>query len=306
MIKGNLRRIQLKDAEMILNWRNQESVRLNMYNHKLIDLDTHMKWFDSILKNESCQYFIYEKNQKPLGVVSFSEIDKKNKTATWAFYSGDTAIKGIGLEMEQLALEYAFNKLELNKLYCEVLDFNHAVINFHRKFGFKIEGIRRKDYLRDGQYYDVYQLALFKSDYLKLENNNKYPIAKNYNWSFLIENKIEEFSAFFRDKNELHLSNEYAIRFEFSGRIVHEALVMAEISKISAMEFPSRNARLLSQKVEYKLPIYPSIQLEGRAKLKTQIGCFVIVEYSIFQNEKLAVSCESEFLLTSEEFLNEN
>ena len=42
MFKGNIRSIQLADAEMILKWRNQDSVRLNMYNHEVIDLDTHM------------------------------------------------------------------------------------------------------------------------------------------------------------------------------------------------------------------------------------------------------------------------
>lgn len=307
MFKGNIRSIQLGDAEMILKWRNQDSVRLNMYNHEVIDLDTHMKWFASILKSESCQYFIYEQNLKPLGVLSFSEIDKKNKKATWAFYSGDTTVRGVGSEMEQLALEYAFNKLDLNKLYCEVLEFNSAVINFHRKFGFKIEGIKRKDYLRDGQYYDIYQLALFKSDYLKTKNNNKYSIAKSYNWNFIISGcKVDEFAELSGDKNAIHLSSAHAVKLGFSERIVHGALIVAEISRIAAMEFPAKNAIYLSQKVDYKLPVYPNIELEGKAKLKTQIGRFVIIEYSIFQNEKMVVCCESEFLLSDEALKNEN
>lgn len=301
MIKGNIRPIQLDDAEMILKWRNQDSVRLNMYNHHMIDIDTHLKWFDSILKNKTSRYFIYEQNQQPLGVLSFSEIDQKNKKATWAFYSGDTNIRGIGSEMEQLALEYAFNQLDLNKLYCEVLEFNSTVINFHRKFGFKIEGIKRKDYLRDDKYYDIYQLALFKSNYLKIKNNDKYPITKNYNWNFLITGeKIDQFSKLSGDKNAVHLSKEHAIKLGFNDRIAHGALIVAEISKIAAMEFPAKSAIYISQKVDFKVPVYPDIELEGRSKLKTQIGRFVVIEYSIYQNEKLVVSCESEFLLNNE------
>lgn len=307
MFKGNIRSIQLADAEMILKWRNQDSVRLNMYNHEMIDLDTHMKWFASILKSDSCQYFIYEQNQKPLGVLSFSEIDKENKKATWAFYSGDTTVRGIGSEMEQLALDYAFNKLDLNKLYCEVLEFNTTVISFHRKFGFKVEGVKRQDYLRDGKYYDIYQLSLFKSDYLKTKNNDKYLIEKNYNWNFEVSgNKIDKFAELSGDKNAVHLSNERAVTLGFSERIVHGALILAEISKIAAMEFPAQNAIYLSQKVDYKMPVYPGLELEGRAKLKTQIGRFVIIEYSIFQNEKLVIWCESEFLLSNEALKNEN
>ena len=165
MLKGSIRPISLADAELVLAWRNQEAVRINMYNHQIISLETHMKWFHSMLQNETCHYFIYEKNQLPLGVLAISDIDKNNHKASWAFYSGDVTARGIGSEMEQLALDYAFNTLHLNKLCCEVLEFNQSVINFHRKFGFQIEGIRRKDYLRDGKFYDIYQLALLKDEY---------------------------------------------------------------------------------------------------------------------------------------------
>ena len=165
MLKGYIRPIKLDDAELVLEWRNQEAVRINMYNHQIISLETHMRWFHSMLQNEACHYFIYERNQTPLGVLAISDIDKSNQKASWAFYSGDITARGIGSEMEKLALDYAFNTLNLNKLCCEVLEFNQSVINFHRKFGFQVEGIRRKDYLRDGKFYDIYQLAILKDEY---------------------------------------------------------------------------------------------------------------------------------------------
>lgn len=301
MIKGSIRPVKPSDAELILEWRNKDSVRLNMYNPEVISIETHQVWFDSMLKNKTCQYFIYEQNNEPLGVLSFSEIDEKSKKASWAFYSGATNVRGIGSEMEKLALDYAFNELNLNKLCCEVLEFNSAVIRFHRKFGFKIEGIRKQNYFRDDRFYDVYQLALFKNDYLKTQSNKYPPIKKSFNWNFILtENTIDEFSKLSGDKNLVHLDKEQAIKQGFEDRIAHGALIVAEISKIAAMEFPSKNPIYLSQRIEYRAPVYPNKEIEGKAKLTTQIGRFVIVEYNIYQNNTLVASCESEFLLSNE------
>lgn len=78
----------LIDAEMILTWRNQDSVRMNMYNHDVIELNAHLKWFNSILVNDSCRYFIYEQNNTPLGVLSFNDIDLKIRKHLGLFAQG--------------------------------------------------------------------------------------------------------------------------------------------------------------------------------------------------------------------------
>lgn len=298
-MKGNIRPIQRSDAELILEWRNTDAVRLNMYNHEVIDIESHLRWFDSMLKDNSCQYFIYERDEQPYGVLSFSEIDMKNKRAFWAFYSGDTSVRGVGSEMERLALDYAFNTLGLNKLCCEVLEFNTSVIDFHRKFGFKIEGVKRQDYLRDEKFYDIYQLAIFKKDYLKTQQTKPVELEKSYKWSFKFKgDKIDSFAELSGDKNRIHLDQEFAVKQGFNNKIAHGALLLAEISKVAAMDFPANNPVYLSQNVKYLSPVYPEIELTGEARLKTQIGRFVIIEYKVYQDNILVAICESEFLIS--------
>lgn len=298
MFKGNLRKIQLADAEMILSWRNQDNVRVNMYNHEIIDINTHMKWFNKMLNDNTCAYFIYEQEGQAMGLLSFSQIDIKNKKASWAFYSGNTSVRGIGSEMEQLALNYAFNELGLNKLCCEVLEFNTSVINFHRKFGFKIEGIKKDDYYRDGKFYDIYQLSIFKKDYLKTLEQPFIELPKTFTWNFTInEQKIDSFAQLSGDENPIHIDVNVAQSKGFKDRISHGALLIAEISKVAAMNYPSNGAVYLSQKVYFKKPAYPNIECIGKAKLKTQISRFVIVSYEIYQANELIFESESEFLL---------
>lgn len=40
--------------------------------------------------------------------------------------------------------DYVFNTLKLNKLCCEVFEFNRKVIEIHKKFGTEIEGILKQ------------------------------------------------------------------------------------------------------------------------------------------------------------------
>ena len=72
--------------------------------------------------------------------------------------------------MELLALDYAFNELGLHKLSCEVLAFNTPVIKLHEKFGFKVEGILRDQYHREGTFIDIYRLGLLASEWTEVRN----------------------------------------------------------------------------------------------------------------------------------------
>lgn len=164
-----LRRLEASDLSMVLEWRNNEAVRKNMYTDHLISDDEHLSWFKKTSSDNSIRHFIFESQGKPLGFVSFSQIDKTNKRAHWAFYSGDLTKKGLGSRMEFLALMYAFEELELNKLCCEVLSFNQSVVNFHQKFGFEIEGCLKEHHIKDNEPHDVILLAFYKSKWAQVK-----------------------------------------------------------------------------------------------------------------------------------------
>lgn len=160
-----LREMTEDDLSRVLEWRNHPDVRKNMYTHHEISSDEHQNWFERVSKDPSIRLFVFESNNTPLGFVSFTNISQQHRRADWAFYSGDLKKKGLGSRMESLALLYAFEKLKLNKLCCEVLSFNEPVVKFHQRFGFEIEGTLKAHYCRDGELFDVVQLALFKENW---------------------------------------------------------------------------------------------------------------------------------------------
>lgn len=162
---GVLRSIQDDELELMLAWRNEPSVRHNMYTTHEITLDEHIAWWDRIKRSAQHQYFMFELGGKPLGIVGFNAINQPSRNSSWAFYASPNAPAGSGTLMEMLALDYAFRVIDLHKLYCEVLAFNKPVIKLHQKFGFKVEGVLRDQYCRDDSFIDIYRLGILATEW---------------------------------------------------------------------------------------------------------------------------------------------
>lgn len=164
---GILRAINSDELELMLAWRNSPNVRTNMYTRHEISLSEHLAWWERIKQRTDQKYFMYEFMDTPVGIIAFTDIDTVNRNSFWAFYASPAAPKGAGSKMEFLALEHAFGKLDLQKLCCEVLVFNSAVIKLHQKFGFKVEGIFREQHRLDESYIDIYRLGILASEWQK-------------------------------------------------------------------------------------------------------------------------------------------
>jgi len=169
-----LRPMSDKDIPLVLEWRNSERVRANMYTDHLISIDEHQKWFSRAKDDVKSRFFIFEHKGTPVGVVNIVQIDDSNKKCYWGFYLGEAeAPKTSGPAMEFLALEYMFDTLEMRRVCCEVFVFNEPVIKLHKKFGFVEEGVFVGHTLKNNKYEDVVSMAIFRDAWdlsrLKLE-----------------------------------------------------------------------------------------------------------------------------------------
>lgn len=162
---GVLRAIDATELELMREWRNSPAVRENMYTRHEISREEHLSWWARTQQRQDQEYFMYEFDGVPSGIVGFTQIDPVNANATWAFYASPLAPKGTGSRMEYLALEHAFTVLKLNKLCCEVLAFNEAVIKLHKKFAFSVEGIFREQHRVASNFVDVYRLGVLSREW---------------------------------------------------------------------------------------------------------------------------------------------
>lgn len=167
-----LRPLEEADLEMVRNWRNSPEVSQYMYTENYISAEDQIAWFDRVSKDQSCKYWIIEYESKSLGLVSISEISQTYDSCFWAFYLGDTTVRGagIGAKVEYNMLSYVFDNLQLNKLRCEVLTSNEKVIRMHEKFGFRREAYYREHVKKKDEYYDVVGLAMLKREWDTLKD----------------------------------------------------------------------------------------------------------------------------------------
>ena len=73
--------------------------------------------------------------------------------------------KGYGTETIKLVVDYAFDRLGLNKVVAGAVAANQASIKAFQKVGFEIEGQGRSHFFLDGKYYDHIQMGIIRKDY---------------------------------------------------------------------------------------------------------------------------------------------
>lgn len=158
--------------EMVRNWRNSQEVRQYMYTDQEISQQDQINWFNKVKNDNTCKYWIISYEEKSLGLVSITNISSIFDSCYWAFYLGDTSVRGagIGAKVEYNILNYVFNNLNLNKLRCEVLISNIQVIKMHEKFGFRREAYYREHVKKNDTYYDVVGLAMLKKEWEQLKD----------------------------------------------------------------------------------------------------------------------------------------
>lgn len=167
-----LRKISLTDLEQIRAWRNSSDVSKYMYTDNHISAEMQSKWFEKVNVSSDCKYWIIEYNGRDLGLASITGINEVLSSCHWAFYLGDTTVRGAGIggKVEFNVLSYVFDELNLNKLRCEVFVSNDKVIKMHEKFGFRREAYFREHCIKNEEKLDVVGLAILKSEWSQVKN----------------------------------------------------------------------------------------------------------------------------------------
>lgn len=152
------------DLERVLAWRNHPDVRRTMYTSHVISAEEHAGWWRRASVDPTRRLLVAEHEGRPVGFVQFTGWSRDQGVAEWGMYAGTLDVPGIGALMEEVALEYAFGELALEKLSCEVLATNPGVVALHLAFGFRVEGVLRAHHRGDAGRVDVIRLALLRED----------------------------------------------------------------------------------------------------------------------------------------------
>lgn len=134
-----LRPALTSDMENLFHWRNHPEVRKYMYSQHEIAWEEHQQWFTSVIQDPQRILLILDREGMDCGCVNFSL--KPAGNAIWGFYLSPEAPKGSGKLLGKLAIDYAFDTLQVESIIGEVLPDNTASIRFHTRHGFALSAI---------------------------------------------------------------------------------------------------------------------------------------------------------------------
>lgn len=136
-----IRRATLDDTKLYFDWANDPSVREQSYKSSTIDFESHKKWFETKLKDDSCTLLVFQ-NQEKMNVGQV-RIEKQNQ---------HQAVIGISIAVEHRGKGYAEEMLylasdyfaEINKGYlinAYIKEQNKSSKNAFEKAGFEFQNI---------------------------------------------------------------------------------------------------------------------------------------------------------------------
>ena len=124
----------------VLEMRNHPQVREQMHSQAIIAKNDHLKFITSLKDNHSKKYFVVEYKQQLLGVIYFTDIDHKDKSAVFGIYANLLEKRDkMGSILMQAALAYFSDILSYKILNLEVYESNQRAVALYVKFGFVVD-----------------------------------------------------------------------------------------------------------------------------------------------------------------------
>lgn len=173
MIKGlsvDLRAIEAHDADAYYKWINDEETNQWRGLYHPTSREEAEKWIEGkrITEAKSLSLSIVTKQNKVhIGFVGLNNICPRSRRAEFWIYIGskDHWGNGFGEETTRALCDYAFEQMNLHRIWLECNPSFTNVIRCYEKVGFLQEGILRDGYYRNGKYNDTCIMGLLRPDF---------------------------------------------------------------------------------------------------------------------------------------------
>ena len=166
-----LRPITEEDTDDIIRWRNSEAVRPYFIYQQPFTREGHLKWLKNMIySGKGYQFIVCQiEDDKPIGSAYFRDYDKEHNKIEYGMFLGENNVKGkgIGTEIFKLSLQFAFEVLDVHKVYSRVFADNAICLRSCEKAGIEREGVFVDDVCINGVYKDVVMLGIINPKHKK-------------------------------------------------------------------------------------------------------------------------------------------
>lgn len=150
----------LEDISFYNSVRND--CRDNLHNNSYYSIEQSINWFNAT----NPIFYVINLNNEKIGYFRTSNYSSDNKN----IYIGadlEKSYRGKGLAYKAYIefIPFIFKQYNLNKISLEVLETNQIAFNLYKKIGFKIEGVKREEVFRNGEYINSILMSILKKEW---------------------------------------------------------------------------------------------------------------------------------------------
>lgn len=182
MIQGVLTRcrpIELADQPFVQQVTAERAVRVNVVGWEFpVSLHQQNNWFAAETNSTTKRYIAETEAGSPVGITGLWDINWHDRNAVIGVKLGgpdEVRGKGFALDIVLSMMAFAFYDVGLERLHCTILSTNQPSIKvFTNKCGFIVEGVLRKHVWRGGEYVDVIQAGILRSEFDRLPDVGRY------------------------------------------------------------------------------------------------------------------------------------
>lgn len=183
MLEGRitfLRALEHSDLRQLRDWRNNAQMRRNFREYRELNMHDQEQWFNNICcgNKKYCMFGIVSRNEiytdnnkigagELIGVCGLTNIDWLIRSAELSFYIGADDIYAddiIAKDSVEIMINYAFDSLNLNKVWAELYDFDFKKIQILESLKMKRDGELRDNAFDNGCYHNSYIYSLLRSE----------------------------------------------------------------------------------------------------------------------------------------------
>lgn len=163
-----LERTDLKNIHVINN--KVETMRL-WFEEPYESLDELFSLYDKHIHDNSERRFVIDVAGVFAGIVELMSIDYIHRSCEIQIViTHDFSGKGYAQKALKKGVDYAFNALNMHKVYLWVDVENAPAVHIYKKLGFEIEGTMKEQFFAGGKYRDSYYMGILKDDYTHLNH----------------------------------------------------------------------------------------------------------------------------------------
>jgi len=176
MLQGQLvrmRPLEPTDLERAYTWVNDPEVIRYLALRYPMSRKDEQRWLEEAPTNSfagGVRLAIETKDGVHIGNLDLHQANAEDRKAGLGIMIGDKDYwsNGYGTDATVTLLRFAFQEMNLNRVWLHVFEFNERAISCYKKCGFQVEGRLRQHRFSQGRYWDTIVMGVLREEFQAL------------------------------------------------------------------------------------------------------------------------------------------